>query len=281
MGPLHSTPTQALDPAALRASTRHLLTDIATAAEGWTVAICSEDLLLRASGALLLDCCSLVAGSIGELLIQLEATAGPLLVVCGDDCADGGADALIEQLRSALGAARCRFVVVLADSVAPERLQRIWSSGAEALCCLQACGQGQLLHALLMVLRGQSCLDPLLRQRLQQPLALRGADGQALELSSREQELIAAVARGHNSREIAALHQLRGDTVRRYLSNLYRKVGVRDQRGLISWSLAHGLIRLPDLHSHPRPLQLGAEGSRHRSLGADRSTGWPAAARPG
>lgn len=280
MGPLLSTPTPALDPAALRASTRHLLNDIATAAEGWTVAICSEDLLLQASGVLLLDCCSLVATSIGQLLIHLQATAKPLLVICDDSCTDGGADDLIHQLRLALGAARCRFLVVLADSVAPERLQRIWSSGAEALCCLQACGRGQLLHALLMVFKGQSCVDPLFRRRLQQPLALHGADGQALELSHREQELITAVARGHNSREIASLHQLRGDTVRRYLSNLYRKVGVRDQRGLISWSLAHGLIRPPDLHSHPRPLQLGSEGSRHRNRRADRSGGQPAAARP-
>ena len=270
-----------MDPAALRASTRHLLTDIATAAEGWTVAICSEDLLLRASGALLLDCCSLVAGSIGELLTRLPPDPGPLLVICSDDCADGGADDLIDQLRSALGAERCRFLVVLPDTIATARLQEIWSSGAEALCCLQACGQGQLLHALLMVLRGQSCLDPLLRQRLHQPLALRGADGQALELSRREQELITAVARGHNSREIAALQQLRGDTVRRYLSNLYRKVGVRDQRGLVAWSLAHGLIRPPDLHSHPRPLQQGAEDSRRRSQPADRSGGWPAATRRG
>ncbi len=270
-----------MDPAALRASTRHLLTDIATAAEGWTVAICSEDLLLKTSTALVLDCCSLVAGSVGELLTRLQPDQGPLLVICSDGCADGGADELIGQLRSALGPERCRFLVVLPDTIATARLQEIWSSGADALCCLQACGRGQMLHALLMVLRGQSCLDPAFRQRLQQPLALQGADGQELELSRRERQLIVAVARGHNSREIASLQQLRDDTVRRYLSNLYRKVGVRDQRGLIVWSLAHGLIRPPDLHSHPRPLQLGAEGNRPRIRTADRSGSWPGAGRRG
>ena len=58
-----------------------------------------------------------------------------------------------------------------------------------------------------------------------------------------DRELIHAIARGHSSRQIAALQQLRCDTVRRQLSDLYRRLGVRDHHGLIAWGLQQGLLR--------------------------------------
>ncbi|MFM7677128.1 MAG: response regulator transcription factor [Synechococcus sp.] len=97
-----------------------------------------------------------------------------------------------------------------------------------------------------------------------------------MELSPREQELILAVARGHTSRQIAALQQLRSDTVRRRLSQLYRRVGVRNQRALVAWGLARGLIRQPDLAAAvPAPDDApgpagDAAGSRRRWAAADR-----------
>jgi DNA-binding CsgD family transcriptional regulator len=63
--------------------------------------------------------------------------------------------------------------------------------------------------------------------------------GTPLDLSPRERELILAVARGHS--------------IRRSLSALYRKVGVRNQRGLVAWGL-----------------ELAARGNGHRSLAGDR-----------
>ena len=71
-------------------------------------------------------------------------------------------------------------------------------------------------------------------------------------MKERERELLLAVARGHSSATIAALHQVRSDSVRRSLSALYRKVGVKDQRGLIAWGLEQGLLRPPDLLPPPR-----------------------------
>jgi hypothetical protein len=43
------------------------------------------------------------------------------------------------------------------------------------------------------------------------------------------------LARGHTCGEIARLRQRRCDSVRRALSNLYCRVGVRDQRALVAW----------------------------------------------
>jgi DNA-binding CsgD family transcriptional regulator len=94
--------------------------------------------------------------------------------------------------------------------------------------------------------------------------------GTPLDLSPRERELILAVARGHSSVQIAALQQVRSDSIRRSLSALYRKVGVRNQRGLVAWGLEQGLLRPPDLHAPLRPPELAARGNGHRSLAGDR-----------
>lgn len=77
------------------------------------------------------------------------------------------------------------------------------------------------------VLRGQICLDP--------------------QLSARERDLVLMLAHGRTTAEIAALLQLRSDTVRRQLSVLYRRTGVTKQRGLIAWGLEHALLRPHDL----------------------------------
>ena len=53
--------------------------------------------------------------------------------------------------------------------------------------------------------------------------------------------------RGRSSREIAALRQVRCDSVRRQISHLYRKADVCNQRSLLAWALEQGLLRPADL----------------------------------
>ncbi|MCT0225595.1 LuxR C-terminal-related transcriptional regulator [Synechococcus sp. CS-1328] len=231
----------------IRATIQPLLRSIAAASEGWTLAICSPDRMWLTASALLLERCTLIARSIAEFLTLPLPQQGRLLLLCDDQCADGGADDLIAQLRSLLGPERCRVVVCLAADVPQERLESLWRCGMDGICSRAAGREGALLQTILMVLRGQSCLDPLFRERLRTPSAVLGAEGRAVQLTGREQELIVAVARGYTSRQIAVLQQLRSDTVRHRLSQLYRKVGVPNQRGLIAWGLDHGVIRRPDL----------------------------------
>ena len=73
--------------------------------------------------------------------------------------------------------------------------------------------------------------------------------GRVFQRTPKELELIHLLARGHNGPQIAALRRKRCDSIRHQLSVIYRKTGVRNQRGLIAWALAHGVIR---------PLDLGA-----------------------
>lgn len=254
-----------MTPEQIRSRLLPVLEAIHAAAGGWTLGVCSREAGLRAGLSLQLEHCSLLGGSIADFLALPLPAQGRLLVICGDRCSDGGADAVMEQVRGAVGADRCRFVVILPLEVEQDRLVRIWRSGPDGLVARQASGEGQLLRAVLAVLQGQSVLDPALQHRLRQlPHHGDGAlDAEAL--SGRERELLLAVARGYSSSQIAVLQHTRSDSVRRSLSALYRKVGVRDQRALVAWGLEQGLLRPLDLHPLPRATAHPARGSRHRS----------------
>ena len=236
-------------PDQIRATIRPLLDGIPSLAEGWTLAICSPFATLRTAWLLLVDDCSFSAASIAELLSLPLPADGRLLVLCGDYCCDGGADELMAQVRQKLRSDAVRFVVLLPDDVSDERLAAIWNAGPDAICRCDAVPEGQLFESLVMLLRGHSSVDSVFRRRLQRYRGLQDLEGESLELSGEERELIQSVARGHSSREIAALRDVRSDTARRYLSALYRKVGVKDQRGLLGWALAQGLLRQPDLQA--------------------------------
>ena len=128
---------------------------------------------------------------------------------------------------------------------------------------------------MIQALHGQQTVDVHFRAPLQQArshaLTPRSGHSQEADLSSRERELIQLLGRGHNATQIAALQQKRRDTIRRQLSLLYRKTGVSDQRGLIAWSIAQGLIRPLDLVAAAPPAASepgfpAADGNRRRNL---------------
>lgn len=216
---------------------------VAEAAQGWTVVSCSPDNELTAMAALLVPNCSLATGSIAELLAELPNELEQLLVICDDELPDGGVVELMRQLREARPQATCRFLVYLPKSTAQPRLEQLLAHGCDALCCRSSGGSGAVLSALVQALNGMQSVDGAFRRRLQRS---HRSDEQP-ELSSSELELIHLLARGHNGPQIAALRQRRCDSIRRQLSVIYRKTGVRDQRGLIAWALAHGVIRPLDL----------------------------------
>lgn len=261
-GPVAGRTQNRVDPEQIREVLRPVLEAIHSAATGWTVAVCSRERALLGGLALLLEDCRFAEGSIAELLAQPLPTERRLLLICGDRLEDGGVDVLLEQLRLSHGG-RCHSVVILPATIAQERLECIWRSGPDAIVCREACGDGQLLRSILHVLQGHGSVDPGLRRRLQQ------ASEAPPVLNEREQQLLIAVARGHDSRTIASLQQVRSDSIRRNLSALYRKVGVKNQRGLIAWGLEQGLLRPPDLLVSPRPQLHGSGHSRHRQPAAD------------
>jgi DNA-binding NarL/FixJ family response regulator len=217
--------------------------------EHWTMVLCTPDQCLVAVTTLLLEQAIPVAASTAELLTLELPQEHRLLVICDDSGSDGGAEELMLQMRYRHGPRRCHFLIGLERNVPQQRLERLWRSGAHAILCRQNCGEGQMMQAIAVLMRGNTFLDPALGERLRHPLACSVLMASHLTLSAREEELIRLVAHGRNSREIAALKQVRDDSVRHELSELYRKTGVRSRDGLLAWGLEHGLIRSHDLRA--------------------------------
>ena len=263
--------TSDMTPNEIRTTLRAQMERVAEACQGWTVVICSADNELTAMACLLLENCCLASGSIADLLAALPSDVEKVLVICDDELPDGGAVELMRQLREARPAATCRFLAYLPRTMARPRLEHLLASGCDALCSRSSSGNGTVLSALVQAIQGQQSVDGVFRLQLKR--SHRGNEDSVLKSS--EQELIQLLARGHKAPQIAALRQRRCDTIRRQLSAIYRKTGVRDQRGLIAWALAHGVIRPLDLEQPTRtegPHQHHAEEARskHRNHEVDR-----------
>jgi DNA-binding NarL/FixJ family response regulator len=215
----------------------------------WSLLLCTRDQCLVAITTLLLERAIPVAESTTDLLALAPTHDQRLLVICDDIGGDGGAEELMLQMRHHHGPKRCHFLVGLERDVPQQRLERLWRSGAHAILCWQNCGEGQMMQAMAVVMRGNTFLDPSLGQRLRRPLAHTALNPDHVKLTAREEELVRLTAHGRNSRDIAALKQMRDDSVRHMLSTLYQKTGVRSRDGLLAWGLEHGLIRPHDLRT--------------------------------
>ena len=69
----------------------------------------------------------------------------------------------------------------------------------------------------------------------------RGTDGAGM-LTSREQEVVALIAEGYRTREMAQLLSLSHKTVERHRTNLMRKLGVRSATGVVAYAITHSYV---------------------------------------
>jgi two-component system, NarL family, response regulator NreC len=71
--------------------------------------------------------------------------------------------------------------------------------------------------------------------------AVRRSDTAAM-LTAREQEVVALIAEGYRTREMAELLTVSHKTVERHRTNLMRKLGVRSATGVVAYAITHGYI---------------------------------------
>jgi DNA-binding NarL/FixJ family response regulator len=70
--------------------------------------------------------------------------------------------------------------------------------------------------------------------------------GRAEGLTDREAEVLALITQGRSNLEIAALMFVSVNTIKSYIRNAYRKIGVTTRRHAILWGVRHGFQ--PDHH---------------------------------
>ena len=125
--------------------------------------------------------------------------------------------------------------------------------GLQAGACgylLKDCPLETLLHAIRAAARGETLLLPEMVARLLKaqagaaasPLAATRAANKP-RLTERELEILAAVARGERSKEIAARLGLTRRTIETYLTAIYQKLEVDSRAAAVAVALEQGLLR--------------------------------------
>jgi len=175
----------------------------------------------------------------------LDPQADLLFFLLCDDLPDGELEHALDLLQP-IAPERRRVLAVLGDNTDRQRLQSLQERGVDGLCTQGSCGQGRIYTAVDLIASGGTYLDPLFRQRLTQ-LPRDGRVRSVNDLTTQERTLLRDVCRGYNSLEIAKRQGLAHNSVRRYLSQSYQRLGVRDRAQAIGWSVAHGLVSPAEL----------------------------------
>jgi NarL family two-component system response regulator YdfI len=105
-----------------------------------------------------------------------------------------------------------------------------------------------LFATLRAAARGEVLLKPdvlarVLAQRQSNDVKPGKVVEQGLLLTEREQEVLAAVARGERSKEIAVQLQISERTVKAHLASIYNKLGVDSRAAAIALAAQRGLLR--------------------------------------
>lgn len=145
----------------------------------------------------------------------------------------GGLEAL-EQIRARWPKVA---VVILTTYNEDDLLARGLRAGARGYL-LKDTKRQILFDTLKAAARGEALLQPDVLTRV---LNQNSASQSAL-LTPREREVLASVARGERSKEIAAHLGLSERTVKAYLSSIYDKLGVDSRAAAIAVAMARGLL---------------------------------------
>ncbi|HEX2281956.1 MAG TPA: response regulator transcription factor [Thermomicrobiales bacterium] len=113
---------------------------------------------------------------------------------------------------------------------------------------LKSSRSDEVIRAIRLAAAGGSAIDPALGAVLMREFQrlLNRSPGEAKQqLSSREQQFLELLVRGHNNRQIASELELAESTVKNNLSALFQKIGVRDRTQAVLYAISNGLVSPP------------------------------------
>lgn len=133
----------------------------------------------------------------------------------------------------------CRFIV-LTSFADRDDIRRAMEAGVDGYILKEALPE-EMIAALRLVGRGRPYFDPAVMQLLvQQP---QKEDNPLAELTERECEMLQALARGMSNKEIASLLHITEHTVKKHVSSILSKLGLKDRTQAALYAVAHGMGR--------------------------------------
>jgi two-component system, NarL family, nitrate/nitrite response regulator NarL len=142
---------------------------------------------------------------------------------------DGGFDGIKEVISRGLA---CKLVVMTSLAEVAS-VPRALAAGIQGYV-LKGITGAELIEAIETIHGGQPYLSPelasgLLRQAEDDPSSAIGAEREKLELSYRERQVLARISRGLTNKEIALQLGLNERTIKHYLTQLFKKMRVRNR----------------------------------------------------
>ena len=169
------------------------------------------------------------AGDATEAMAVL-ATCAPTLVLMDIGMKDVSG---IELTAMVLQRAPQMAVLILSMYDSVEYAQRALQAGARGYV-LKDAPSTEIVGALRTVAAGGTYLSALIAQRMFRAPAARNL------LSMREQDILACLARGQSSKQIARVLDLSVRTIESHRQNIRRKLGLETQADLIKYAVEHG-----------------------------------------
>ncbi len=157
--------------------------------------------------------------------IQQAQTLNPDVILMDIRLPDGSGVDACREILSAQPATRVIFLTSYSDD---DSLLAAILAGAHGYV-LKQIDSGSLIRALQSVAVGHSILDPTITQQALQWVrkVSHGQNGPGTEyFSAQEEQVVALVAEGKTNKEIGSDLALSEKTVRNYLANVYRKLGM-------------------------------------------------------
>jgi two-component system nitrate/nitrite response regulator NarL len=152
----------------------------------------------------------------------------------------------LDALREIRNASPPTLPLLLVDTIDDEQLIEAFCLGARGVA-LKTTATDLLFKSIRAVVAGEYWLErnrfPLLIRALNNRLHSRGQDNchNVFGLNQRELELVAAIADGESTRDLAEKFSLSEVTVRHRLTNIFRKLHVRNRGELLSFAMRHDL----------------------------------------
>ncbi len=162
-------------------------------------------------------------------------------------------------------------VVVVTAAVDGERVRRALDAGAVGYLVKDAEPRA-LRDGVRAVARGESPLDPrAVRAMLRVRPSARGED-----LTAREREVLALLARGLANKQIARELQISDSTVKAHVGSIFGRIGVADRTSAAVWAEHHLPAVLPAPRAEARGPWTGrvASAPRAGTPATDRSRAW-------
>ena len=136
-------------------------------------------------------------------------------------------------------------VVILTTYNEDELLLKGLRLGAKGYL-LKDTGRETLFHAIRAAARGEMLLSPdvigRLLAKIEPGVQSASSEKEAFYLSVREQEVLACVARGERSKEVALHLGISERTVKAHLASIYSKLGVDSRAAAIAIAAQRGLL---------------------------------------